>query len=190
MRKFKASARKAGSLIGVGLHTAIVTSAIETKSKQGTEQLEITVQNAAGVTRNIWLNLTGFRANKKGEYIDANGKMIKWSLQDSPEVISKALARRIEDPAKTETCLRIVQEFACDCGIPDGDDFEVSDLVGSTVLVGVMDDGKGQKVSHTFHVNKATTAEAIMSKKLGVTVTLDEELPELAEIWSENPCIM
>ena len=175
MRTFTAVARKTGNLIGAGLHTTTVLSAIETESRQKTPQLEITVQNEGGAKRKLWFNLMGFKANKKGDYLDKQGRVIKWSLDDAPEVIAKALAKRIEDPEKTDKCVQIVQEFATDCGIAEGSEFTVDDFVDQTVIIAVSDEGRESRVTNTFSLARQDAAEQIMSKKWGYPVALDEE---------------
>lgn len=174
MRTFKAVARKGGNLTGAGLHTATVLSATEVESKSGTEQLEIKLIAKDGTKRTAWFNLMGYKTNKKGQYIGADGKVIKYSLNDKPEMRKAAQAKRIEDETKTETCYRRIGEFACDCGIDPDSNWTADDLVDRNVLIGVEGVGTEARISNTFAITNAEYAQTFMSTRLGYDVVLDE----------------
>lgn len=149
-------------LIGPGVHQVVIQSAGETKSKQGTPQIEVVFKALNNKVRYAWYNLLAFKKNASGDFLDKNGKVIKYSLQDEPAVIAKALAKRVPDAEATKKSQEIFQQFAGDTGITG--DFELDDLVRREVLIGIkpFDEGNG-RVDYTFALDLEEYAEKLLA---------------------------
>lgn len=173
--KITAKARKS-ALIGKGLHLATIQSISETVSKSGTPQLEMKLVNGQGLVRMYWFNLRGYKTNAKGDYVDSKNRMIEYlSLPEGSDERHAALAKRVEDPEKTQTCLEILEKFAGDLGFEEDEDINTDDFVEKQLYIVVTDDGVAGNIKYMFGVHKEKDAEYYASKFFGVPVTAFEE---------------
>ena len=116
-----------GKLLSAGEHAVSISEASETVSKPSdnwddqTPQIECKFKNETGSLTH-WFQLKGFMQAK--DY--PNGKAPKGIVFRNSENGNEQYAvdlktnERLEDEAKTETCLRIISEFIADCGVAEG----------------------------------------------------------------------
>src|SRR3990167_7886449 len=116
-----------GALLGIGEHRVVISEIAETVSKPSdnwedqTPQIEVKFKDEKGSVLTHWFQLKGFMQQK--DY--PNGKAPKGIAFRSSEngnenyAVDSATNERIEDEAKTATCLNIIGEFASDCGIAE-----------------------------------------------------------------------
>lgn len=180
--KITVQARKSG-LIGKGLHECSIQSIVETTSKSGTPQLEMTLINKAKLVRKYWFNLRGFKKNAKDQFIDSKNRVIELESlkQGSPEHIA-ALSKRVEDPLGTEKAMKILGTFAGDIGFDVDDDINTDDFVGRKVYALVTADGVEGEIKYIFGEHKLESAEFYASKVLGYDVTLADSEENFASI--------
>lgn len=158
-----------GKLLGEGQHKVTVTAIAETLSKQSnswkdqTPQVEVQFTDAEGRMITHWFNQKGY-AQKK-DYAD--GKAPKGYEFRSSEngnenyAVEISSGKRLASESRTADCLRIIGEFANDCGIPAG---EEGTLEGKEVGIGVRKNARDNyEVFYTMPASKvkdAATAEA------------------------------
>lgn len=127
--KFTAK-RSTGHLLADGDHKVSITSVMETESKGGTAQLEVTFKCADGTIK-AWYSLEGFQKDADGQYlVDEDGN-------------------RINDEDNTAKALEILGELGINAGL-DGES-DTDDLLGRNVGIHVITNPLGNKrVRYTF----------------------------------------
>lgn len=149
----KITSKSNSALIEPGIHVATVNKIYTDTASSGAEQLAVEFDaNGKKITR--WYNLTGFQISKEEPTRkDASGRTV-------PNYLEKN-GKRIEDPAKTESCVSILEQLAFDCGVPLGKSIDSSKLEGEEVGIKVVseDTGFGERLSVKFTM-KAEKAKA------------------------------
>ncbi|HCO83619.1 MAG TPA: hypothetical protein DIT95_08815 [Arenibacter sp.] len=124
------------ALIEPGDHLATIRKVYTDKASTGAQQLAVEfVADGKQITR--WYNLKGFKISTESPTIkDASGRTV-------PNYLTGKNGKRLEDPAKTESCLSIIGQLGANAGIPLGSDFEPADLEGEQVGICVESEDNG-----------------------------------------------
>lgn len=161
-----------GGLFTPGTHATEISEATEITSHENkswkgvTKQVKVVFRNADGVIAHSY-SLQGFKkadletnpdlkAEKGFAYrqaLDKDGNGI-----GDHYLVNLKTNERVLDEENTATAQRIFGEMACDAGIPEGEDFELSDLVGRQVGVEVHERGTGVEVAYTMPYERAEKA--------------------------------
>lgn len=131
-------------LLPDGNHIVRIDSAIESVATERlvpwddrTPQLSIKYKNSRGYITH-WINLVGYftkedcPANVKGVIFKQHPYSKIWYAVDF------FTNRRIENEAKTQTCLHILERIGNCAGIPQDSNFKPSDLIGLELGIGVV----------------------------------------------------
>jgi len=146
------------SLLQEGNHVVTIKGYKETASKANagyndvTEQIAVSLENAAGKFITMWLNTKGYkRFSQLTEKEVASGKFGNSSDDESVDgyAVDKKTGCRIEDEEKTASALSIIGKLAQDAGMAIGLELSLDELmdelVGREVGIAV----KGNKVAYT-----------------------------------------
>ena len=145
-------------LIEAGTHLATIEKVYSDTASTGADQLAVKF-NANGNTITRWYNLQGFQVDKnQPTTLDSEGRSVPNYLRDKK-------GNRLEDTAKTEKCISIIQEVGLHAGLQKDTEFEAQDLEGREVgiLVDSEDEGYGERlfVKWTLSPSKVSvTAES------------------------------
>lgn len=126
--------KKEAPVLSDGRHLLKVIGAVETNAdnKEKTEQVEVTLQDEKGIVQMYWLSLEGYK-------------------KDGDDYVLGKDGLRIRDEGNTEIAEDIFLGFAVDCGIDDGEGFDIEDLVDCEVGVNIYTNSNGYKrVQYSF----------------------------------------
>jgi len=118
-----------------------------------TPQIAIKFKNNKGYITH-WINLKGYMVDEDYGNIDSAERS---GIIFKPHPFSKIKFAvdlqtncRIENEAKTVTCLHILGRIASCCGVPAGEEIELHKLIGAELLIRVSVISGQLKVTHTY----------------------------------------
>lgn len=135
-----------GALLGEGSHSVTIAEVSPSMPKgqafnDPTPQLKIVYKDANGKQFTEWYNTKGYQ-----RYEDLSAKDKQSSLFGSNKGYAVVLATgaRVEDPARTESALNILNKVGHDAGIEAGKTFQPIDLIGRKLVIqiGASNDGE------------------------------------------------
>lgn len=156
----------AGKLLGEGEHKVTITSIAESLSKPSsawkdqTPQIEVQFKDAMGHMITHWFNQKGYQQKKDFENgVAPKGIEFRSSENGNEEyAVDTKTGLRLVSESRTADCLRILGEFANDCGIPTGEEGSVE---GKEVGVGVRKNARDNyEVYYTKPASKVKLAES------------------------------
>lgn len=153
---------QAGKHVVEILSVAPATPQGENPWKDKTPQLKVTF-GKDGQIFSAWYNLRGFELYKDLTAAQQkSGKFVSMGAQGY--AVDKKTGIRVESPAKTEAAMNILCTLAAHSGIPEGSEFNETDLVGRTVGIVIGENNNANdRVKGTFAPSAMAHAEDMPS---------------------------
>lgn len=145
-----------GTMLPAGFHQVVIKSIEVTPERESEEgyimdsQTCITYKSGNGVIKH-WYNNARFK--RYVDLSDADKKSKKYIAAGSEGyAVDKKTKRRLIDENDT-SCESIYANLAYACGIEEGEDIDIMDLVDSELVIEVANRAKGVEVKRTIHLD-------------------------------------